>query len=170
MEHKNLKYDPNETDRLNDQSPVLASLKKTEPYTASQSYFGKLPDEILSKIHGSNSVPWFSRVPGLLLKPKFALTAAVTLVVVLIAVFVFDKPSSVISLPLTDYTLEDVLDESPELIENMDELLLLETLFAGNDELTDDYFDLETMPALTSDELDDYLLEEDLTPEILVDL
>jgi hypothetical protein len=158
MKHKKIKYDVNEGTGFANMAPKLNSIQKTKPFKVNANYFDKLPEEIIAKITERENKSITKNLLNSLLMPRYAIPVAASIILILITIFVFDKPASVINYPLIQYSFDDILLESPEIIESMDESLLIETLFAENGE--------ENGSTLTLDELDDYLSEENLTPEI----
>jgi hypothetical protein len=169
MKRKDLKYNGNETEELKDLAPQLAGVKKVNPFVVHEKYFDNLPVIILIKINERKQKPYFVKALGEILRPKFAYPVLASVILILVAVFVFNKPASILNQTLSEYSFEDVLTESPEIIEGMDESVLIEVLFADNDDLTDDFFDFGNSAILSSDDLNDYLSEEDLTPELFTD-
>jgi len=171
MKHKDLKYEINEAHELTELAPSLAFLKKANPFSVDEKYFDKLPMEILTKITEREKRSVYRNLLDVLLRPKYAFPIAASILLILMAIFILNKPDSIISPSLVDYTFDDILTESPDIIENMDESLLIETLFADNGETMIEYFDDNYFngSTLTPDELDDYLSEENLTPELFID-
>jgi hypothetical protein len=171
MKPKNIKYVVNETEDLQSLAPKFSSIEKFNPYKVSADYFEKLPIEILDKIYESEKKQKFMNLPHGIFRLKCTLPVAASVILIIIALFIINKPSSVLHLSLMEYSVDDVLSESPEIIENMDESLLLETLFSGNSEIAIGYFD-DNFPngsTLTTDEIYEYLSQENLTPEIFND-
>ncbi len=171
MKHKDLKYEINEAHELTELAPALASLKKANPFSVDEKYFDKLPMEILTKITEREKRSVYRSLLDFLLRPKYAFPIAASILLILMAIFILNKPDSIIGPSLVDYTFDDILTESPDIIENMDESLLIETLFADNGEIIIEYFDDNYFngSTLTHDELDEYLSEENLTPELFND-
>jgi hypothetical protein len=171
MKHKDLKYEINVAQELTEVAPTLASLKKANPFSVDEKYFDKLPVEILTRITEREKRSVYRNLLDVLLRPKYAIPIAASILLIIMAIFILNKPDSIISPSLVDYTFDDILTESPDIIESMDETLLIETLFADNGETMIGYFDdnFGNDSTLTPDELDDYLSEENLTPEIFND-
>jgi len=171
MKHKDLKYEINEAHELTELAPALASLKKANPFSVDEKYFDKLPVEILTKITEREKRSVYRNLLDLLLRSKYAFPIAAAILLIIMAIFILNKPDSIIGPSLVDYTFDDILNESPDIIENMDESLLIETLFAENGETMIEYFDDNYFngSTLTPNELDEYLSEENLTPELFND-
>lgn len=168
MNHKDLKYEINLAHELTDLAPSLASLKKVNLFSVDEKYFDELPVEILTKITEREKRSVYRNLLELMHRPKYAFPIAASILLIIMAIFILNKPDSIINPSLGDYTLDDIMIESPDIIENMDESLLIETLFAENGETINGYFDDNYFngSTLTPDELDDFLSEENLTPEI----
>ncbi len=169
MKRKNLKYETEEAEMLQKEAPKLSSLEKSNTFYVKTDYFDKLSIEIIAKIHLTEKKPKFMNLPDGIFRLRYVVPVAATLIIILITLFFFEKPASVQQLTLIGYSVDDVLAESPEIIENMDESLLIETLFADNS--VNGYFDDDFLNStiLTNDEIDDYLSQESLTPEIFID-
>lgn len=141
-------------------APKLASIEKVDLFQVDEHYFDKLPVEILLKIREAEQPDRLKKSLGFLLKPKFVFPTLATAALILIAFFIFNKPNSVISLPLVDYSLEDVLAENPDFFEHIDETILIETLFADSKSDVSAYFELTIDSTFSSQELNDFLSDD----------
>ena len=147
-------------------APKLASIEKVNPFRVEEQYFDKLPVEILLKIQEVEHPDQWKKSLGFILKPKFAYPLMAAAAMILIAFFIFNRPASVISLPLADYSFEDVLAENPDFFENIDETILIETLFADNESDVSAYFELTIDSTFSSQELNDFLSDDYSIPDI----
>jgi hypothetical protein len=172
MKNKKLKYKSDEPLDLEELAPNLSKLKKSYAFKVPDNYFEKLPMEILFKVSQPEKVTAAGKLYSIFQQPKYSIAAAVAVLLIVVTVMLFNKPDSVISPVLVDFTLEDILLENPDLIETMDETLLLETLVAGSGEELDQFLDTTSVlnHGVDDEELFEYLSGESLTPELLYDL
>ena len=148
-------------------APKLASIEKVDLFQVDEHYFDKLPVEILLKIGEAEQPDRLKKSLGFLFKPKFVFPTLAAAALILIAFFIFNKPNSVISLPLVDYSLEDVLAENPDFFEHIDETILIETLFADSKSDVSAYFELTIDSTFSSQELNDFLSDDYSIHEII---
>jgi len=172
MKNKRLKYKSDEPSDLEELAPNLSKLKKSNAFKVPDNYFEKLPMEILFKVSQPEKVTAAEKLYSLFQQPKYSIAAAVAVLLIVISILLLNKPDSIVTPVLVDFTLEDILLENPDLIETMDETLLLETLVAGSGEELDQYLDSTSVlnHGITDDELIEYLSGENMTPELLYDL
>jgi hypothetical protein len=152
---------------LKEIAPKLAAIEKADPFRVDEQYFDKLPVEVLLKIQEVEHPDQWKKSLGFILKPKFAFPALAGAALILIAFFIFNRPNSVIGLPLADYSLEDVLAENPDIFEDIDETVLIETLFADNESDVSAYFGLTIDSTFSSQDLNDFLSDDYIIPEIM---
>jgi hypothetical protein len=171
MKNKGLKYKSNELPEHDELAPQLSKLKTTNPFRVPDNYFEKLPEEILLKVNKSEKIPVTKKLISIMQQPKFTIAAAVAVLFIVSSILLFHKPASIFSAELADLTLEDILQENPDLIETFDETLLLETLVAITNEGLVNFLDTTSVinQGICDDELIEYLSEENLTPDILYD-
>lgn len=152
---------------LKEIAPKLAAIEKVNPFDVSEQYFDKLPMNILLRIEENEQPGLWGKRSSFLLKPKFVFPALAAAALILIAFFIFNKPGSVISIPLVDYTFEEVLAENPDIFENIDETLLIEALFADNENDVSAYFEFTFDSTYNDQELLDFLSDDFTIPEIM---
>jgi hypothetical protein len=172
MKDKKLKYKLNESEKLDGLAPQLSKLNKANPFKVPDNYFEKLPLEILFRINNPEKASTRKNLFLTFQHPKYSFAAAVTVILIVGSILLFHKPASIPYTGLTEFTLDDILLENPDLIETMDETLLLETLASGSGDELINYLDSTSVfnHAITDDQFIEYLSEENLTPDLLYDL
>jgi len=154
-------------------APELNRIKRDNPFMVPDGYFDKLPTSIQEKIESeSHKSPNFEQIVTLFKQPKYSVTAGLTIVILIVAMVVFIKPSDKETQFFSDITIDDIIDEYPEFIYYLDESIILEVLFAENGEDTYDYFrnDIYTDTTLTEDEIIDYLSDEKFETDLIYNL
>lgn len=173
LQNKNSE-DQREGFNLEEIAPELAKMNKSNPFLVPGNYFEKLPVEILNKTRRSKRFSFPEVIQSLFLKRKFNLAVAFTGLIVIIAIIIFNKSEdiSVNNQFFSNITLDDVLLESPEIIEYMDESLIVETLFAGSDQVIDfnSSNEFENDSSISEDDLINYLSDEEIATELIYEL
>jgi hypothetical protein len=172
MKNKKEIFESTENDSLEELAPTLSSHGNREDFKVPEGYFEKLPSEILLKISQHRNASNTRKVIAIFRQPRYAVAAVLIVMLVVAAAFFFRKSVDVTQVTLTDFTLEDIMQENPDLIESIDETLLLETLASGSAEGLSNYLDSTAIinHNMTDDEIRDYLDDENLNTGILFDL
>ena len=154
-------------------APELSKIKKDNPFKVPDDYFDKLPEAIREKVASvTKKISIFEQFLLRFKQPKYSITTGLAFILIVVALFVFIKPADKEIQFLSDITIDDILEESPELIYDMDESIILEVLFADNTDETYDYFesDIYNDTTINEDEIIDYLSDENFETELLYNL
>jgi hypothetical protein len=149
----------------------LKGVTKSNPFKVPDNYFEKLPVEILQKIKPAKEIP---ESISIFSNRKFAFAAVITGLLIIFGVIYFNKLGELTDKSQFTYsiTLDDLLNESPEIIESIDENTLFETLFAGSDQAfnysAEDEIEIDS--TISRDDLIRFLSEEEISNELLYEL
>ncbi|MCF8367987.1 MAG: hypothetical protein K9G76_03020 [Bacteroidales bacterium] len=150
--------------------PLAGIQKNMNPFEVPVNYFETLPGKIQARINkedqGNASD---SRVIKFKSRYIYAsLAAAMVALLVTFGIYFFQEDTQD---TFPEITLNDVLNDYPELIEYMDESLLIETILASSTgELDYSIIDFSNDSSITDEEIFDYLNDEDYSEEILYNL
>lgn len=157
-------------EKLEDLSPFLASLKKENPFQAPENFFEELPEKINNRIQleKSNENRGIRKLFG---RPIYYLATAAASILILVAIWIFTNEKQPVTDLFSEISFEILMDESPELIEYMDEDDLIDALFVYSSE-TIEFSDikLDSDTSLTEDDIFDYLDDENISNELLYNL
>ena len=154
-------------------APELNKIKKQNSFKVPDGYFEELPTAIQEKVlTKSKGISIFEQFLILLKQPRYSLTTGLAFILIIIGLFVFIKPADQEFQLFSDITIDDILEESPELIYDMDESIIIEILFAENGQETYDYYENEiyTDTTITEGEIIDYLSDENFETELIYNL
>jgi len=151
----------------------LIKIEKEDPFNVPDGYFEKLANNIQEQVSSrSERIPIIEQILIFLKQPKYSLATGFVIVLIIVGLFVFIKPADKEIQLFSDITIEDILEESPELIYDMDESIILEVLFADNGDDIYNYFenDVFTDTTISDDEIIDYLIDENIETELIYNL
>lgn len=154
-------------DELNEISPFLANRKESgEGFQVPKNYFSSLPDEVMQKVQTEASPieearpTWLDGLADFLqsiFQPRYALAYASVAVLMVAGVYLWKNESHTIgSSPLAEVEIADLSDETIEnyLSENIETIStdMFEAYFADGE--------IQRMPSLELDEMEEYLHED----------
>jgi hypothetical protein len=173
LQDKNNKEQPDKFN-LEAIAPELAKMNKTNPFMVPGNYFEKLPDEIMNKIRIPKRISPSELLYSIFLMRKLNFAIIVTGIILILAILIFNKSGDISANNqfLSNITLDDLLRENPEIIEYMDETLIVETLFAGSDQVIDfnSSNEFENDSSISEDDLINYLSDEEIATELMYEL
>ncbi len=145
-------------------APKFSSIKKENPFKVPDDYFDSLSDKINSKIPGLSGKKIDESVKRSIFKSQFVYVLAAASITIFIGIFILLNKNGSTDEFLSGITLEQILDEKPEIIESMDESLLVEFYMASNENDFGNVFenDFEHDSSFTTDEIILYLSTEEI--------
>jgi hypothetical protein len=171
MKDKN--YIKNNNINLDKEASFLNKTQKTNPFVVPEDYFDELPGKIQEKIAAKTSAK--TVYTGFISnKWQYKILAAFFLVILIIgSVLLIRSPETGTEGYQVDLTLDDIIDENNDVMIDFDETLLMEILFAENNGYSD-YSDLESsldnLDDIPSDDMIDFLIEENNIQDLVYDL
>ncbi len=168
-----MKNKKNEHINFEDSIPELNKIKKENPFAVPEGYFDSLPTSIQEKIEShSHKLSIFEQILTLFKQPKYSVTAVLTIAILIVVMFVFIKPSEKETPFFSDITIDDIINEYPEFIYDLDESTIIEILYAENGQDTYDFFenDIYTDTTITDDDIIEYLEDENVETELIYNL
>jgi len=152
----------------------LAKIERSNPFRVPENYFEQLPVEVLLKTGMRKKRFCGAWITKILFRPQYQL-AFILAGIILILVIVVVNQNQTIEVKdeiFSNITLDDLLQESPEIIENMEDYFFFEDLVAesssefkvgmGESIFNDSIF--------TEDDLIDYLSEEEISTDLIYEL
>jgi hypothetical protein len=162
MLNKNNKY--NQNDELKDLAPKLSEIKKVNSFKVPENYFEGLSQNIQSKIESEMQIKDKAKVRSIFSRTGLIASLAAASIVIFISMYIFLHNQSENPDYFAEITIENILEESPELIEMMDDNLLVEVMFTANESFGEenylDYMDFDS--TLHTDEMIDFLSEDEM--------
>jgi len=151
----------------------LASAGRSNPFSVPEGYFDQLHDRIMEKTGASRTVRFSVEHPHFIFRHK-ALAMAVAAGILLIIAWAVFVPGNVEKKDLIpEVSLQQLLNEKPEYIEDIDEDLLIETLLAGNENaLVNFNFDqnIDADSSIKDEYILDYMIEEEMSDDFYKNL
>jgi hypothetical protein len=164
----------NNEQMLEDDLKRLSGIKDRNPFVVPENYFGELPMRIQENISGKLPGVKKWQLSGYMLNPKYSVTGLAA--VLLIALFLWmtnSKNTNLdINMVLSEITYNDILEESPEIFEYIDESIYLEMVATLTNSDQNIIF-LETFSSdssISGQEILDYISDEILDDELIYNL
>lgn len=169
----NEKKNTDQTDKVKNENSFSfpESLKRENPFRVPGNYFEQLPQNIQEKIdrieESEKKVSMFT----ISRNKRIYISLAAASVLLLISLWMFWLPGESTTSVFPNISLEQLLDESPEIIEGMDESLLIETLLAGvNENIDFSKLDFSSDTVISDEGILDYLNDENFSTDLLYNL
>lgn len=158
-------------EKLKEISPFVASLKRNNPFQVPENYFEELPDKIKARLE-KNKTNTKSGIKSRPIKPLFYITTAAASILIFLSVWFFTNREKEMPVSFTDITFETLMNESPELIEYIDENTLIDALFVYSTEAIEfSDVSLDSDSSLTNEDIFEYLdNDEEISSELLYNL
>ncbi len=155
-------------EELKNYAPKLSSLNSENPFKVPDEYFENLSAKINSKISESADSDIDVKVSRSLFNSKVIYALAAASITIFISVFILLNRNSSNDEFFSDITLEQILEESPEIIESMEDYIIVEIFLANND-ITESIFENEIQndSVLSTDEIIDYLSDDEIDIELM---
>lgn len=147
-------------------APALSKMEKTNPFTVPDHYFDRLPAIITEKCHTKeqkkvNIFHWFTSVS---FRYQLAMASGAILIILAVVLVLTIPQNNHVSVA-QDITWDDVMQEENVLYLDFDEDVLIEMLAEMNG--MEDYSTDENVENLTSEDIIDYLMNENIELETL---
>jgi hypothetical protein len=166
MLNKNNPY--NQNDELKGMAPKLSEIKKRNPFKVPDNYFDGLQGRIQSQIEKEQGANGSQKVKSLFSQTRLIISLAAASVVIFISIFLFLNNGSDMPDYFSGITIDHILEESPELIEMMDDYLLVEVMLTANENLGDenyiDYMDFDS--TLHTDDMINFLSDDEIETDL----
>ncbi|MEZ5082813.1 MAG: hypothetical protein R2750_05125 [Bacteroidales bacterium] len=158
-------------ERLEDISSLLAGIKRENPFRVPENYFDELPEKIRIRLE-QDGAKAEGGIRLKTIKPLFYITSAAASILIFLSVWFFVKRDQEMSDAFTGISFETLMNESPELIEYMDEHSLIDVLLVNSTEAIDfGDVSLDLDSNLTNEDIYDYLYyDEEISNELLYNL
>ncbi len=165
MKRKNSKYDSaNEEDQV---ISGLSFISKENPFIVPEGYFESLPTKISERIELKREEPFWVKAFQLIKKPAYAAVLSLISIIIVASIFIFHKQNTDDTSLLSDITFNDLMNENPELIENMDVSLLIEAYASADNSSVQQYLDnqIDNDINVPQDQLINYLSDDPLNSD-----
>ncbi|MEZ5198273.1 MAG: hypothetical protein R2764_18360 [Bacteroidales bacterium] len=172
MMTKKHKYNSGKESSSKENTPQLYAIDRVNPFHVPEHYFESLPTRIQERVVAPKSsfvsilFIWLSR------HPKYSLSFIVTAIAIVWLMVFISEPKQLNSFSFNGITIDDILNESPELIYDLDESQIIDVMMVDNDKEVESFFklDMDTNEGLTDDDLIEYLNDENFETEIFYNL
>lgn len=161
----NKKY--NFDDELEKKAPRLSSIQDKNMFKVPDGYFEEQLIRIKNKISGEETNSFLHMLLNWFRKPVNSLSV-ISISILLIVFFILKQDTMNTDKEIfIGVTLEQVLEECPELIENMDEDIFFDVLFVNSDEGETLFMESQVRSdsSLSGDDILNYLIDEELIQE-----
>ncbi len=141
---------------------LMKGFPKENPFVVPEGYFNALPTKIQEKIAIVKHESFWSWAMKSIWKPAYAVTLSVIAVLLVVTFLFFHRTSSTSSSSFSDITFNDLMNENPELVENMDESLLVEAFASVNSDASQQYLEnqFDNDINVSQDKLIEYLSDD----------
>jgi len=162
MLNKNNTY--NQADKLKELAPKLSEVGKKNPFNVPENYFEELSKNIQSRIDEGIEKKHKPTVKFLFSKTQMIVSLAAASVIIFISLLFFLNNESVSPDYFSGITIDHILDESPELIEMMDDYLLVDVMITASENLGEEnYIDnMDFDSTLKTDDMIEYLSDDEI--------
>ena len=163
MLNKRKIYNPEE--ELKNLAPNLSSIIKENPFSVPEDYFEHLSSKLSTKISEPHNVEKNKNAKRMVSRSQFVYIMAAASIAIFISVFVLLNRNDSSENYLSGITLEQILEETPEIIESLDDYLLVEILVTISDDDIGNVYsdDLLYDSTLTNDEIIRFDIENSLS-------
>ena len=141
---------------------------RKNPFDVPEGYFNRLHADIMTRVGEAGQDRKADSVVPLFRSKRLVIPAVAATIALIIAILFFNSRENAVETAIPVVSLEQLLEEHPEYIEEMDEWLLIETILAEN---SVDYFDGsdDDSPSIDSsisnENILKYLYDENFDPE-----
>lgn len=165
----NEKHTYNQNDDLEDLAPKLSGLKKENPFKVPDNYFDELPEIIQAKMNSVSEENKMKGIRFIFSRTQNVITLAAASIVILLAIFILLRNDSGNTDYFSGITLENILEENPEMIESMEDYLLVDVMLTASDYLEEENFidNMDFDSTLHTDDMINYLSDDEIETELL---
>lgn len=145
-------------------------LKHAFPFSVPKDYFENLPNQIVDRINLATKPSLISLFTNRISQPAWTISSLIILiVVVLTSIWVYNTNNNFYHQD-QELTLEEVLEEFPYFYDDIDESEIITFLMAENDEaFMDFYFENIHIESVHEDDIIEYLFNENIDNELILD-
>jgi len=179
-------YNPLDND-IKDQAPTLFSIEKQNPFEIPDGYFDELPNIIQSKIAEKKTVSLWKNAHAIIRKPQYSIAASFIILLLSVAgyFFLFNKSNDETVLISRYAELNNLIEDNRINLDNIEESFFVDALISeSNIESNNENFlyinqyiastnngsESYELSDITSDDIVNYLSEEDYSTTVLYDL
>jgi hypothetical protein len=147
----------------------ISELKSSFPFSIPDGYFDELPNKINRKIspevHPSLITIFISRIS----KPIVAIPSGLAMIIIMVATIMLINQKSETLQYDQGLSLNEILEELPYFYENVEEDEIISLLLVENSESSfGRSLNPDNIESLSDDELIEYLLEEDVNDDLII--